>query len=90
MRSIDPQPPTNDLEGYVLLADAPPLEEGGHGGHILAWNWIESVGAGLKLVVTRRFNGRMSKAEIGRNLEVPSLFYPDLSRVRFPRSLLPL
>ena len=34
--------PTAPLPSFVLLTDAPPLKNGGHGCHILAWNWIEA------------------------------------------------
>lgn len=79
-----------DLDKYVLIADAPPLKKGGHGGHVLGWNWVEAVGTGLKLVITHRFNGRLSKTEIQRDLRVPTLLYPDLSSIHFPRTLIPL
>jgi hypothetical protein len=69
---------------YVLLSDAPPLKEGGHGCSVLAWNWMDAVGSELKFVVTRRLNSGLSAKEIAADFNVPSVIYPDLSRLLIP------
>lgn len=76
------KPPT-----YVLLSDAPPLKEGGHGCHVLTWNWIEAMGDRVRLVVTHRLQSRVSCEQVRADLRVPVLFYPDLRRGRSPRWL---
>jgi len=70
---------------FVLLTDGPPLRTGGHGCHVLAWNWMAIVGQQLKLVVTRRLNPVASVAAMRADLPVPSVFYPDLTACPFPR-----
>ncbi len=70
---------------YVLLTDAPPLKEGGHGCHVLAWNWLEMAGAEIKLVITHRLNPALGLEKIAGDLSAPVAFYPDLSGIRWPR-----
>lgn len=79
-----------DFPRYVLLTDAPPLKEGGHGCHVLAWNWIQAVGSNVRLVVTHRLNRTLELQRIAADLANPVKFYPDLSRVRWPGRLAPL
>src|SRR5438445_3346687 len=76
-----------DLPPYALLSDAPPLKNGGHGCHVLAWNWIEAMEGAVKLVVTHRLNPALSTEKITNDLKIPVRFYRDLSRVKFPRPL---
>lgn len=52
---------------------------------MLAWNWVESVRPDLKLIVTRRMNPTVTNARIAADVGVPTLFYPDLTRLRVPR-----
>jgi len=79
--------PTAPLPSFVLLTDAPPLKNGGHGCHILAWNWIEAMEDAVKLVVTHRLNHALSREKIANDLRVPVYFYGDLSGINFPRCL---
>lgn len=75
---------------YVLLTDAPPLRRGGHGCHVLAWNWLEAMGDATRLVVTHQLSPRLRPAEIAADLRpIPVAFYPDGSAARLGR-LLPL
>lgn len=69
---------------YVLLTDAPPLKEGGHGCHVLAWNWLVAMQQHVKLAVTHRLNPTLDLSRIAADLPVPVSFYPDLSRIRWP------
>jgi hypothetical protein len=75
---MDVQPCPN----YVLLADMPPMKEGGQSCNVLAWNWILAMGPQVKLVVTHRETARVDLRIVADDLPVPSVFYPDLSRTR--------
>jgi hypothetical protein len=76
---------TKRQPAYVLLTDAPPLAEGGHGCHVLVWNWLAAMQERVKLVITHRFNPALELDRIAETIPVSCLFYPDLSRVRWPR-----
>jgi hypothetical protein len=69
------------------LTDAPPLRTGGHGCHVLAWNWLQAMRDQVVLVVTHRLNPTLSLRAIAAGLGVPSAFFPDLCSLRCPRSL---
>ena len=75
------------LPKFALLTDAPPFKEGGHGCHLLSWNWLHAVGHDVRIVVTRRLNGALSVERITAALPKPVVFYPDLSRLRWPGCL---
>lgn len=66
---------------YVLLADAPPLKEGGHGCCVLAWNWLQAMGANVRLVVTHRLMPHLEFPAIAAENPVPVAFYPDAARI---------
>jgi hypothetical protein len=82
-----PKDMNSSFPNYALLTDAPPLNEDGHGCHVLSWNWITAVGSQLKLVVSHRMNPALSEEKMSKALPVPSFFYPDLCRIRFPHRL---
>jgi hypothetical protein len=94
MISLSPQPNAASLPKYALLTDAPPLKQGGHGCHVLAWQWIEALGNVVKVVVSRRLDRKLSVQRIGADLAMPVVLYPDacliplLQRVPWIRSLL--
>ncbi|MGA2747418.1 MAG: glycosyltransferase [Verrucomicrobiota bacterium] len=67
---------------YVLVTDAPPLKEGGHGCSVLAWNWIQALGTDVKLVVTHRLLPNVELDTVSGGVPTPAMFYPDLARIR--------
>ena len=78
---------------YVLLTDAPPMRHGGHGCHVLSWNWLVAMGPAARLVITHRLHRRLRTADLAADLPVPAVFYPDgcglpLGRVPAVRVLL--
>jgi hypothetical protein len=81
-RILASAPPT-----YVLLTDAPPLKRGGHGCHVLTWNWIEAMGNRVRLVITHQLQSRLSCDQIRGDLSMPVWFYPDLCQWRVPGAL---
>jgi hypothetical protein len=67
-------------QAYVLLTDAPPLKEGGHGCCVLARNWIQAMGAKVRLAVTHRLLPQVELQSIAEDTPAPVVFYPDLAR----------
>ena len=67
---------------YVLVADAPPLRDGGYGCCVLAWNWLQAMGASVRRVVTRRFMPQLELSAVAEGSPAPVVFYPDLARFR--------
>jgi hypothetical protein len=67
---------------YVLLTDAPPLNEGGHGCCVLASNWLRAMKANVRLVVTHRLLPQAELPGISEGSPAPVIFYPDLARFR--------
>lgn len=63
----------------AFLTDAPPYLAGGHGCHVLSYNLISFLKPFIRLVITRRMRRSVSQKQIKSALEVPSVFYPDLS-----------
>jgi hypothetical protein len=78
---IDRQP------AYILLADAPPLNEGGHGCCVLAWNWLRAMEANVRLVVTHRLMPQVELSDISAGSPAPVVFYADLARLRWAARL---
>jgi hypothetical protein len=78
------------IPAYVLLTDAPPLKEGGHGCHVLAWNWLQMAANDVKLLISHRLNPTLALSQISEDVKAGIAFYPDLAGVRFPQKLQPL
>jgi hypothetical protein len=72
---------------YVLLTDAPPLRQGGHGCHVLSWNWLQAMTGNVRRVITHRLNRFLSARRIAAELPVPSTLYPDLCDLPWPGRL---
>ena len=77
--------PKPAVSTYVLLTDAPPLGEGGHGCSVLTKNWLDAFGSAVKLVVTRQMHSSVVPSNVVAGLSTPTLFYPDLTALRCPR-----
>src|SRR5438046_352038 len=75
---------------YVLMTDAPPLKAGGHGCHVVAWNWLQMAREDVKLIITHRLNPAVGNEAVARDLKSPVEFYPDLAGLRCRGKIQPL
>lgn len=64
---------------YLFYTDFPPIQNGGHASHSIAWSWCQAMREHTALVLTRRFHRRVDPREIEATLGQPIVFIPDLS-----------
>jgi len=63
---------------WVFITDTPPLPDIAHGNHGVARHFIEIVGDGFSMVLTRKFRRYISKHAVSKAAgQTPIKFYPD-------------
>jgi hypothetical protein len=75
---------------YIFYTDFPPIQNGGHASHSIAWSWCKAMRVHTALVMTRRFRRGIDPQKIQATLGMPVAFIPDLSLLglrRFSESL---
>lgn len=79
LSSIKDSKRTLNSDGFLLLTDSPPLRDFAVGGHGLAANLVDILGADLRMLITRRARRAIKPAEIRRDFKVRLFFCPDSS-----------
>jgi hypothetical protein len=69
---------SQNTPSYALLSDAPPLQKGGNGCHVLGWNWAQAMGDGVSCVLTHPGNRNLDRKTIKQQTGFPYFFLPDL------------
>lgn len=64
---------------YIFYADSPPIQNGGHANHSIAWSWCQAMRGHTALALIRRYHRRINPREIAATLGLPIIFIPDLS-----------